>query len=417
MTVGEKLIIACLQRKDQRTLVSVNRKWLDSTEVVKYKEALDYVKESGEMMGVKTFCDKYKLSASEVDSTPSYYLGELKNRYLYATLTDKVPVILKDFSKDPLDSFSELQELVSSLANTATETKDTLYSEDSALRIEEYLERARTGGVTYLSMGAPDMDKLFYGYRRTDVITIGGRGGAGKTWLMVYLTHLLEKELQKIYKETGEFKEILFVTNEMGEDEIKERLDCIKFSLPYRDFLSGTLTRSQKKKYFDGLRKMKRSHIRIVYSCMTLEELEMYIDLYQPAATFVDGSYLMEPKLGEGWEKITYVTRGLKRITKSRKSPIINSTQLKRGSGKGASKGFDGQDDFAYSSSYTQDSDIAFRMYQDADMKYHDLIGLEVVKGRRVTPETVLMFQNDLTRMVHSLTLPVEAKPEIKDDF
>ena len=418
MTAGEKLIISCLKRKDQKTLVSVNSKWLDATERIRHNEVVEYIRESGEMMGVRTFCEKYKLDETEADSRPTYYLGELKNRYLYATLTDKIPIILREFSKKPTEKFSELQSLVSSLANTATETRDTVYSEDSSLRIKEYIERAKTSGVTYFSMGAPDMDKLFFGYRKQDLITIGGRAGSGKSWLLVYLTYLLEGVLQKHYEITGEFLEILFITNEMGEDEIKERLDCIKFGLPYQEFLEGKLSREQKKKYFDGLRSMKRSHIRIVYSCITLDELEMYIDLYNPAATFVDGSYLMEPLLGEGWEKITYITRGLKRITKSRRSPIINTTQLKRGSGKGASKGFEGQDDFAYSSSYTQDSDIAFRMFQDADMRYHDITGLEVAKGRRVPTGTVVVFQNDLSRMLHSLTLPAEAiKTEIKDDF
>lgn len=418
MTAGEKLIISCLKRKDQKTLVAVNPKWLDATERVKYNEVISYIRDSGEMMGVRTFCTKYKLSEKEADSRPTYYLGEVKNRFLYATLTDKIPTILKGFSGSPLEKFSELQSLISTLANTATETKDTVYSEDAEARISEYVERSKTSGVTYFSMGSEDMDKMFFGYRQQDLITIGGRAGSGKSWLLVYLTYLLEGVLKKHYEATGEFREILFITNEMGEDEIKERLDCVKFKLPYQEFLEGKLTRKDKKRYFDGLREMKRSHIRIVYSCITLDDLEMYVDLYNPAATFVDGSYLMEPQLGEGWEKITTITRGLKRITKSRRCPIINTTQLKRGSGKGASKGFEGQDDFAYSSSYTQDSDIAFRMYQDADMKYHEITGLEVAKGRRIPSGTVVIFQNDLSKMVHSLTLPVESmKPEIKDDF
>ena len=58
-------------------------------------------------------------------------------------------------------------------------------------------------------------------------------------------------------------------------------------------------------------------------------------------------------------------------------------------------------------------------MFQDADMKFHDLIGCEVVKGRRVIGGTTLIFQNDLNNMVQSITLladePVE--PVKKDDF
>ena len=125
----------------------------------------------------------------------------------------------------------------------------------------------------------------------------------------------------------------------------------------------------------------------------------------------------MEPRLQEGWEKIVYVTRNLKRLAKNFQAPILNTTLLKRGATKTGSKfALDGQDEFAYSSSYAQDSDIAMRMYQDADMKFHDLIALEVVKGRRVVSGTTLIFQNDLENMCHSITLPADATaPEHKD--
>ena len=207
----------------------------------------------------------------------------------------------------------------------------------------------------------------------------------------------------------------------MGEEEIKERLDCIRFRLPYKRFLEGTLSAREQGRYYKGLEKLKeeKSKIRIVYSCSTIDELATQIGLYQPSAVFIDGSYLMEPGREEGWEKIVYVTRNLKRLAKNTKTPIINTTQLKRGSSKSSSKfALDGQDDFAYSSSYSQDSDIAIRMFQDADMKFHDIVGCEVVKGRRVVSGTTLMFQNDLESMLQSITLPAEdAKPERKEDF
>lgn len=242
------------------------------------------------------------------------------------------------------------------------------------------------------------------------------------TWLLTYMAFLLEKVLIEREKMGDTFGDILFISNEMGEEEIKERLDCIKFRLPYENFLKGTLTEREKGRYYKGLGQLKktRSKIRIVYSCQTIDELSTYMGLYQPSAVFIDGSYLMEGKMQEGWEKIVYITRNLKRLAKNFKTPIINTTQLKRGSSKTASKFvLDGQDDFAYSSSYSQDSDIAIRMFQDADMKFHDLIGCEVVKGRRVVGGTTLVFQNDLNRMLQSVTLPADEtrEPERAEDY
>jgi replicative DNA helicase len=411
MTAGEQLLLACVKKKDSKVLSLVQRKWLDGSEVLQHGFIMEYYREHGEIVGVVAFCDKFKLDPKGVDSRPSFYLNEVKERYIFSVITDKVPRIIRGIRTDPRKRLSELQSIIATLSVDSVDSKDTLYSDDVGDRKKDYEERVKSSGVTYLSMGAEDMDKTFYGYRKQDLITIGGRAGAGKTWLLVYLVYILEKHLEKAEREG----EILLISNEMGEEEIKERLDCIRFRLPYEKFLKGELTEREKARYYKGLDslKTKKSRIRILYSCQTVDELSTFMGLYQPLATFIDGSYLMEGQMAEGWEKIVFITRNLKRISKNFKCPIINTTQLKRGTGKGGSKvSLDGQDDFAYSSSYSQDSDIAFRMYQDADMKYHDLVGVEVVKGRRVKAGTTILFENNLDIMNHSLTLPVDETPE-----
>ena len=420
MTAGEQLLVACLKNKDHKLISAIERKWLDGTEVKQYRFVMDYYREHGELIGLSAFCEKFKLDAKSVDSRPIYYLNALKERFIFSKMSDDVPKILRDLKGDPRDGLAKLQSLVATLAVDAVESKDTLYSEEVEKRVSDYEERIKSLGVTYLSMGCDDLDKVFFGYRKQDLITIGGKAGAGKSWVLCYLITLLENAILKKEEVTGEhYGDILLITNEMGEDEIKERLDCIRFRLPYKRFLEGTLTEREKGRYYRGLEKLKetKSKIRIIYSCQTIDELATQMGLYHPSAVFIDGSYLMEPKLQEGWEKIVYVTRNLKRLAKNFKAPILNTTQLKRGATKTGSKfALDGQDEFAYSSSYAQDSDIAMRMYQDADMKFHDLIALEVVKGRRVVSGTTLIFQNDLDNMCHSITLPADATaPEHKD--
>ena len=420
MTAGEQLLVACLKKEDHKLISAIERKWLDGDEVKQYRFVMDYYREHGEMIGLKAFCDKFKLDPSAVDSRPVYYLNALKERFIFSKMSDDIPKILHGLKSDPRDGLAKLQSLVATLAVDAVESKDTLYSEEVEKRVSDYEERIKSLGVTYLSMGCDDLDKVFFGYRKQDLITIGGKAGAGKSWVLCYLITLLENAILKKEEVTGEhYGDILLITNEMGEDEIKERLDCIRFRLPYKRFLEGTLTEREKGRYYRGLEKLKetKSKIRIIYSCQTIDELATQMGLYHPSAVFIDGSYLMEPKLQEGWEKIVYVTRNLKRLAKNFKAPILNTTQLKRGATKTGSKfALDGQDEFAYSSSYAQDSDIAMRMYQDADMKFHDLIALEVVKGRRVVSGTTLIFQNDLDNMCHSITLPADAPaPEHKD--
>lgn len=417
MTVAEQLFIACLKHDDQKTFSLVQKDWLEGEELRQYRCIISYYKEHGELIGIRTFCDKFKLDEEDADSKPPFYLNALKERYIFTEISDKVPKILKGMKGDPRSKLSELQTLVGTLATDASEVKDVLYSDEAEQRKLDYEERMRCNGVTYLSMGNIELDKTFYGYRKQDLITIGGRAGQGKTWLLLYLAYLLECSLFEREDATGEsFNDILFITNEMGTDEIKERLDCIRFRLPYDSFLKGSLTKRERSRYYRGLEEFseKPSKIRLAYSCQTVDELTTLIGIYHPSVVFIDGSYMMEPRMQEGWEKITFITRGLKRLAKNTQTPIVNTTQLKKGTGKGSSKmAIDGQDDFAYSSSYTMDSDVAFRLFQDADMKFHSEVGVEVVKGRRVVTGTTIVFKNDLDNMEQSLTLPID---DSKDD-
>lgn len=423
MTQAEELFVSCLKIKDSKTLSCVKKEWLEGVERRQYQDIINYYKSEGEVMGVKTFCEKYSLDISEADSKPRYYLQQLKDRYIYTQISDKIPRIVTDKS-EPREKLEKLQELVGNLATDSVMNNDPLYSDDLDKRVRAYNDRMKSLGVTYLSMGCDDMDKTFYGYRETDVVTIGGKSGQGKTWLICYLVLLLDNVIKKKEKLTGEkLSDILFITNEMGVDEVEERIDCLRFGLPYQKFISGKLDEDEYHRYKRGLRHLKRegSRIRFVENCSTIDELTTYLGIYQPSAVFIDGSYMMEPKLQEGWEKITYITRNFKHLARSFKTPIINTTQLKRRTGTKATKDLSGQDDFAYSNSYVQDSDIALRLYQDADMKFHSLIGAEVVKGRRVVAGTTVIFQNDLDTMKQSLTIAEDEtsakEPEIKTDF
>ena len=115
--------------------------------------------------------------------------------HLSLLLSREIPKIVKGLKGDPNKKLSDLRALVSSLSNDGMETKDVLYSDDTDKRRTDYEERVATKGVTYLSMGAEALDSTLYGYRNTDLITIGGRAGQGKTFLIVYLAILLNLSL------------------------------------------------------------------------------------------------------------------------------------------------------------------------------------------------------------------------------
>lgn len=410
MTVAFKLIAASLERGDYSVLLKAKGDWFDVKERLAYEFVKDYYRENSELPSSEIFYSKFSLK-DKVSGRPGYFLRELKNRYISGTLVDTVPGIMRNLAKDPEKGLEQFRKVLFKLNTDTYTSKDVDYAFGARDRFKAYADRIATKGVTHLSTGIEIFDETFYGYRPADLITIGGRAGMGKSWFILFLALCLESVLKK----KGSKQLVLIVSNEMPEDEIIERMDCLQAKLPYEEFMNGGLSRKQRRLYKAFLEKLESegSLIKVVYNVGTIDELNALIELYGPAAVYLDGSYLMEQDQGEGWEKITYVTRNLKQTAKAKSTPIINTTQLKRAAGKGSSKlSIDGQDDFAYSSSYAMDSDIAVRMFQTSDMVFNAEVGLEVVKGRRVKPNTRYTFKNDLAIMLQQVYSATEESLE-----
>lgn len=396
MSAADKLLVAILKYKDDTLLFRVKDEWFDTSEIPKLRFVLDYIGKHDELVGVKTFCSTYSLDASEADSRPGVYFRQVRERYLFTEVADKVPDIIKNAKKNPSKSVKDLAELVSKLSSDEdVDSIDVRYSENADDRVDKYKTRVANSGITYSSMGNPILDEIFMGYTETDLITIGGRAGSKKTFMLCYLAILADEVLPE------QFGNITFLTNEMSIEQIIDRMDCIRFHLPFGDFLRGRLLRPDVVRYRKGTSSLTKSRIVFMENVYTMDEYHQKMKIYRPGLAFIDGSYLMEPEYkGDDWKRITYITRRLKRIAKTMKIPHVNTTQLKRASGgKQSSTSFGAQDDFAYASSYTQDSDVAIKMYADKEMQYRNEVGMEIAKGRNIDVQKIPVFVANLVKM------------------
>ena len=395
MTQGERLFSSILVHKDSASLFRIKKEWLDTAdERAIYKWMKEYVRENQELPGLKSAIIKYP-QVTTVSAKPSMYLKELHERHIYTTLLKETPGIIKGLKADPVARLNELRGIISNLY-TPNKTKASPYHEDSEKRYDEYLQSILTGGITYLSSGDEVLDKTIYGYHRHDLTTIGGRAGSKKTWLLCVLSVLLEKVLPETEGP------ILFISNEIDDNDINKRFDCLNFKLGATRFLSGTLTPAEAGRYKKGVKILsakKNSRIITLFNVDTLNDLEELIMIYDPSIVMLDGSYLLESQMEEGMNKTIFITRNLKGLSKSTGVPIINTTQLRKKSGKGKyANALDGQDEFYYGS-YVQDSDFAIRMFTEPEMIWQNKIGMEFVKGRRIPPNSIIEWEFDLDKM------------------
>jgi replicative DNA helicase len=387
MTAGESLFIKILIDADTKSLVLVDFEWLEGDEIPMYNFITNYFKEYTKLPSIKLFKSKFSIRDISVEDEAAYFLDALRDRYVYVTLVDKVPKIIKDAKKSSKESLVSLRDLIAKLSATGKDTELSNYGSKGKERLEEYENRIVSGGITYLPTGDKFLDSLMFGYSESDLITIGGRPGTKKTWILIYLTLALDKLLGDYLKD----RPLLFVSNEIGVSELMDRMDCMKYKMPYTDFLKGELDTRTHARYERGLKSKRVSNIQITTKCRHLADLELLVKLYRPAAIFLDGSYLMEPKMSVGWEKVTFITQNLKAIALSNGTPVINTTQSRRRSGTSSTKGpksaVAAQDDFAFADSYSQDSDLAMLLYPKDDSKWSNEIAGIVAKGRSIDIE------------------------------
>jgi hypothetical protein len=392
--IAEALLALSLQG-NPAALFDIQEKWLYAEEVEQFDFTRKYMRQHGELPPFDLLQDKFNLKVRGKPARFAHYVEELKKRFVYTTLIENLPAQVRAAKGRPLETLAEIKQLIASVEDVRGQS-DLNYSRNAESRIDRYNSKIGTDGITYISTGDPILDMYLHGYNKSDLVTIAGKSGLKKSWLLVELAIKCNRSLSDIMGPT------LFVTNEMPDTEIVDRMDCYNFKLPYNDFLEGTLDLQTLTRYKKGLRRIQDidERIEIIYNCNTFDALRQKIMIYQPSVLFLDGAYLMEPGMPEDWTKIVHITRNLKQLAKDTGVPIICTTQLKRGSKNVRSKlTFDAQEDFAWGSSFVQDSDVAIRGYQDAQMQYYSQVGLEFAKGRRIKPGAEIIWTPDLDTM------------------
>lgn len=395
MTIADKLFVKILSDRDSRTLIQINPEWLEGEEVARYNFISSYFKKYLELPTLTLFKDRFKIKIEEVEDSAEYFLDELKNRFVHISLVDQVPRLIKASKKDSFGSLDKLRDIISKLYRNKDAGNVVSYGADAEDRFAKYVERIEKGGVMYLPTGDDFFTSFLYGYSDVDLITIGGRPGTKKTWIIIYLCLVLDKLIKEHLKD----RPILFISNEIGEDELKGRMDCMKYKLNYTNFLKGDLSVKEQARYERGLKHKSSSSVKLVNGCKTIKDLEVLISLYNPGAVFLDGSYLMEPQMPMSWEKISYITQNLKALNLAYKTPIINTTQSRRRSGGTPKSAISAQDEFAFADSYSQDSDVAMVIVADADSAWHDSLTAVTAKGRSV----------DLTKGTFTIDAPLNS--------
>lgn len=329
----------------------------------------------------ETYINKDADESVGTEESLRYWCDQIRNKTKHNKLVDsaeKIVESLEDMKTE--DAYSVMKKTVMYIENEVEETSAVDITEDTASRKLAYLERKKNKGMIGIPTGIDKLDYILKGLQLKQLITLIASTGVGKTWLEVIIG---------ANAQLNNYSVLQFVT-EMSEEQMRDRYEAVLMGLVvgdfnYNKFKSGSLTEEQEEAYFNFLDNiMPRMDSLIIETATGVSNMAAKIDQYQPDLVLVDGAYLMTDDEGsdQDWLRVAHITRGIKKLAKSKKIPIfINSqadstTSVKKGPQLG---------NIGYSKAIGQDSDVVLALFRDSYMIEDNEMEIRVLKQREGT--------------------------------
>ncbi len=269
------------------------------------------------------------LSELKCVSFPTYDLVNILLDYSFRRKTSK---LLKDYSvflkNKSNDAKKMLPELISELCKRPQGNGVELHEQ-----LQEWLEnldaKCKNDGIIGIRSGLADLDRLTGGFRKKQLIVVGGASGMGKSALLL-----------KIFFESIKNGDTpVYFSFEMDSDEVLDRLVSMKTKIPHHNFHSGkledahweqlfhetTFLQETKGKIYDNF----RGGLDELSSCIRSLKIQRDVKV-----VIIDYLQIMpsplQKKTFNKTEEIALITRELKLIASQNDITIIVGSQLNR---------------------------------------------------------------------------------------
>lgn len=295
--------------------------------------------------------------------------------------------LVRDYSRaiDDPDELSDIEVHAFDMARRLSEVVPApraLRFSEGERRKQEYEDRAKQGNIAGILMGIPSFDTELFGIKPSQLLTIAGYMGMGKSVLMAYIAY--SAYLQK--------KTSLIISLEMGADEIMERIDVLASNVKFRALKALELDIGDKKKWHEILEQAaKDKHERDIivrddiFNC-TANHVFAEASRWKPDIVFVDYLELMSVPRVKGldtqdWKHVSAAGQGLKQNARVLRIPHVTATQINREGGAGKVT----LSTVAHQS-IGKHSDVLFGLTQTEEQEAQNemrLVGLKVRGGKR----------------------------------
>lgn len=282
----------------------------------------------------------------------------------------------EEYAKDGADK--ALARMESAIAQVAAESVsadgDIDLTENTRERYDAYLAFAqRPPGLLGYPTGFATLDDILSGMQPKQLITVVALPKVGKSTLAMQMA------ISAHYAGAR----VMFQTIEMSSTEMSGRYECQRAGISYTRFRTGTLKKSEERRYEKMLTetdKMPNPFV-VTESVINLAQISAKIEEYEPNIVVVDGVYLLQshPDFAPGSaQALTHLSRSFKKLCQSTNTTIILTTQALQAKLQGGKLS---PHSIGYSSSFLQDSDLVIGLEMN-DADDHDARELSILASR-----------------------------------
>jgi replicative DNA helicase len=230
-----------------------------------------------------------------------------------------------------------------------------------------------------LDLGIKFVDQLVQGVRRTDVVGNLAFAGVGKTTGLIRQSWALY--LQDVVP--------MFISLEMEESELTDKFDAMASNISSSALRARQLNQTDWEAYERAAERARERAIKSKADMIivddtegeaTVDRIAAFVQRWQPGAVFVDYVSLLSAHrdIRSDWERVTYITRSLKRLARSMRVPVFVAAQ----SSREAEKSGPTLDNIAYSLSLAQDANILIGYHQTEEMDAIRKVEVRLLKNR-----------------------------------
>lgn len=311
----------------------------------------------------------------EAKGAASYYVEKMAEQYIRSQGQTAVLEGLPKMLKDPMNGIEWMLGELANIRLLAKPSRDVNLAKDPMERWKLYEQRKNGTGPTGLPYPWEPLNRVTLGLHEEEFAVIVGSTGIGKTWtLCINAVH---------WHNLGAVP--LILTKEMSVEQMTQRIDAVKFKLPYQEFRAGLLPQAAEQRYLEGLKKMeKEPPIHVVQDDgIGVEGLAAKIDQLNPDVILVDGLYMMQDRQRSTslWERVMNISAELKELMQKKRKRCLATTQFNRAA-EGRSASSVSLANVGYSYALAQYADLMLGIFRNRDMELAGEMAIRAMKHR-----------------------------------